>query len=380
MPAPSNQGYELRSRSSPVSQQPTVTTAEVSAPVSQATTSAPVQAIITQSATMPTGIQLEKYDGKSSASQWWSFFMSWSLLQNMTEERQCAAFGFQMDPGIPRNWYVSLTNTIKESLDQLKAAFLDRFGKKSDYFDVDVLQLKQRTTEKVEDFLLRLDQALAACNVPENIKIGIAIKGFKGEIGKTVHNTFPKPTTLEEVRRIALNAEKSETLNQSTSDITMASLHSMIDTKMQEHMSEITKRLETSLAVMEKPKHSNTNRGRFQHRGQQHFQPQQQPYQMPQHQPMMTIPQNNQMMMPTHQYQMPQQQYQMPTPVQQNNPMNFQNDGQAIRNTRQQPGSCMNCGMFCGSNCPARSKTCYKCNTLGHIARCCKSSRRQNFH
>ncbi|XP_063407884.1 uncharacterized protein LOC134691343 [Mytilus trossulus] len=281
---------------------------------------------------MPSGINLNNYDGKSSASQWWGYFIRWTLIQKMCEQQQCNSFPFFMADGIPKQWFATLSDTVHNSLQLLKDEFFKRFEKSQGLFDVNILQLKQGQNERVDEFMARLQENTIGQNIPDNIKIGIAIQGFRGEIGKTVHNTFPKPVTLEQLRAIAENAEKSEQLVPASS-ITADTIAAILEAKMQEPLEEI-RRLHTSIN-MAKPN-----------------QPQQQYIQQ---QPVVY---NG-------------QQYSQPMPAAVQNPYHQQQQQQ-----QQDDGSCENCGMFCGTNCPARNKECFNCHKIGHYGRKCRGSQK----
>ncbi|XP_063411468.1 uncharacterized protein LOC134694358 [Mytilus trossulus] len=196
----------------PTSTESTASTASATSTAPTASTPAVVQVIREVSVNMPSGINLNNYDGKSSASQWWGYFIRWTLIQKMCEQQQCNSFPFFMADGIPKQWFATLSDTVHNSLQLLKDEFFKRFEKSQGLFDVNILQLKQGQKERVDEFMARLQEKTIGQDIPDNIKIGIAIQGFRGEIGKTVHNTFPKPVTLEQLRAIAENAEKSEQL------------------------------------------------------------------------------------------------------------------------------------------------------------------------
>ncbi|CAC5392665.1 unnamed protein product [Mytilus coruscus] len=204
--------------------------------------------------------------------------------------------------------------------------------------------------------MARLQEKTIGQDIPDNIKIGIAIQGFRGEIGKTVHNTFPKPATLEQLRAIAENAEKSEQLAPASS-ITADTIATILEAKMQEPLEEI-RRLHTSIN-MARPNQPQQNKNRY-NKPRQNYQ--QGTGNQQQHQAF--VPQ---------QYYIPQQpvyngqQYSQPMPAAVQNPYQQQ---------QQDDGSCQNCGMFCGSNCPARNKECYQCHKIGHYGRKCRSSQK----
>ncbi|CAC5385636.1 unnamed protein product [Mytilus coruscus] len=212
---------------------PTASTSSTTSTASTASTPAVVQVIREVSVNMPSGINLNAYDGKSSAAQWWGYFIRWTLIQKMCEQQQCNSFPFFMADGIPKQWFATLSETVQNSLQQLKDEFFKRFEKSQGLFDVNILQLKQGQNERVDEFMARLQEKTIGQDIPDNIKIGIAIQGFRGEIGKTVHNTFPKPATLEQLRAIAENAEKSEQLAPASS-ITADTIAAILEAKMQE--------------------------------------------------------------------------------------------------------------------------------------------------
>lgn len=65
------------------------------------------------------------------------------------------------------------------------------------------------------------------------------------------------------------------------------------------------------------------------------------------------------------------QQYSQPMPAAVQNPYHQQQQQQ-----QQDDGSCENCGMFCGTNCPARNKECFNCHKIGHYGRKCRGSQK----
>ncbi|CAG2199339.1 unnamed protein product [Mytilus edulis] len=255
---------------------------------------------------MPSGINLNNYDWKSSAAQWWGYFIRWTLIQKCANNNNAIPFYsfWQMV-------YLNNGKTIGQ-------------------------------------------------DIPDNIKIGIAIQGFRGEIGKTVHNTFPKPATLEQLRAIAENAEKSEQLAPASS-ITADAIATILEVKMQEPLEEI-RRLHTSInmAKPNQPQQQNKtryNKPRPNYRQGQGYQ--QQHSFVPQQQYIQQQPVYNG------------QQYSQPMPAAVQNPYHQQQQQQ-----QQDDGSCQNCGMFCGTNCPARNKECFNCHKIGHYGRKCRGSQK----
>ncbi|CAG2250304.1 unnamed protein product [Mytilus edulis] len=121
------------------------------------------------------------------------------LIQKMCEQQRCNSFPFFMADGIPKQWFTTLSET-HNSLQLLKDEFSNAL--------------------KIKGCSMHL------------------FKGFRGEIGKTVHNTFPKPVTLEQLRAIAENAEKSEQLVPASS-ITADTIAAILEAKMQEPLEEI---------------------------------------------------------------------------------------------------------------------------------------------
>ncbi|CAG2189250.1 unnamed protein product [Mytilus edulis] len=313
----------------------TSTASTATSTVSTASTSstpAVVQVIREVSVNMPSGINLNNYDGKSSASQWWGYFIRWTLIQKMCEQQQCNSFPFFMADGIPKQWFATLSETVQNSLQLLKDEFFKRFEKSQGLFDVNILQLKQGQNERVDE----------------------------GEIGKTVHNTFPKPTTLEQLRAIAENAEKSEQLVPASS-ITADTIAAILEAKMQEPLEEI-RRLHTSINMAKPNQPQQQNKTRY-NKPRPNYQQgqgyQQQHAFVPQQQYIQQQPVYNG------------QQYSQPMPAAVQNPYHQQQQQQ-----QQDDGSCENCGMFCGTNCPARNKECFNCHKIGHYGRKCRGSQK----
>ena len=72
--------------------------------------------------------------------------MQWIAFYSMTESAALAAFPFYLEP-IPQQWFMQLDDTVKTSLERLKAAFLKRFSVKKSNFDVNLLHIQQKANE-----------------------------------------------------------------------------------------------------------------------------------------------------------------------------------------------------------------------------------------
>ncbi|CAC5404340.1 unnamed protein product [Mytilus coruscus] len=316
---------------------PTASTSSTTSTASTASTPAVVQVFREVSVNMPSGINLNAYDGKSSAAQWWGYFIRWTLIQKMCEQQQCNSFPFFMADGIPKQWFATLSETVQNSLQQLKDEFFKRFEKSQGLFDVNILQLKQGQNERVDEFMARLQEKTIGQDIPDNIKIASYIGTVKGN---------PR------------NAEKSEQLTPASS-ITADRIAAILEAKMQEPLEEI-RRLYTSIN-MARPNQPQQNKNRY-NKPRQNYQ--QGTGNQQQHQAF--VPQ---------QHYIPQQpvyngqQYSQPMPAAVQNPYHQQQQ-------QQDDGSCQNCGMFCGSNCPARNKECYQCHKIGHYGCKCRSSQK----
>ncbi|CAC5403243.1 unnamed protein product [Mytilus coruscus] len=178
---------------------------------------------------MPGGITLDKFNDEELAGQWWTFFMQWCMLNNIVGNDICSAFPFKLAKGAPLLWYSSLTDTVKNNIQQLKVEFLKRFSNQSIMFDVGLFRIKQLQDETVNDFFVRLQTEMKGAVIPENIVVGIVIQALNGKIGEKVYSRVPQPLTLTEVREVALQAERAVKLNSEDHGASIANLQSMLE-------------------------------------------------------------------------------------------------------------------------------------------------------
>ena len=122
-------------------------------------------------AIIPGGIVLQKVTGQRVASQWWTLFIQWCTLHNFVDNGVCAAFPFHLADGAPMLWYNNLAEIIRTNMDQLKTAFLAKFGSANNIFDVGLLRIKQKEDESVDDFFVRMETQIRDTVIPENILV-----------------------------------------------------------------------------------------------------------------------------------------------------------------------------------------------------------------
>ncbi|VDI02278.1 Hypothetical predicted protein [Mytilus galloprovincialis] len=178
---------------------------------------------------MPGGITLDKFNEEEIAGQWWTFFMQWCMLNNIVGNNICSTFPFKLAKGAPLLWYNSLTDTVKNNIQQLKAEFLKRFSNQSTMFDVGLFRIKQLQDETVNDFFVRLQTEMKGAVIPENIVVGMVIQALNGKIGEKVYSRVPQPLTLTEVREAALQAERAVKLNSEDHGASIANLQTMLE-------------------------------------------------------------------------------------------------------------------------------------------------------
>lgn len=86
-------------------------------------------------------IKLEKFDGKTSAVQWWMKFMAFISLQKLSEQTAILHLPFFLI-GAAETWFNSLDTIKKLTLNSIHDAFINRFKPPSNHV-FDLLELQQ---------------------------------------------------------------------------------------------------------------------------------------------------------------------------------------------------------------------------------------------
>lgn len=97
---------------------------------------------------------LHKFSGRksnNSANQWWTLLIQWCTLHAFSEQQLFGRFVFHLR-------YFALPPLSKSTLVNLKGAFLVRFGKTRNNFDIDELDIKQQLDERAEEYISRIQQ------------------------------------------------------------------------------------------------------------------------------------------------------------------------------------------------------------------------------
>ena len=91
--------------------------------------------------------------------------------------------------------------------------------------DVNLFQMKQNPDETIENYLARVCQTTNEYEIPKHLLIGMTVQGLKSEVRK---NVMPqKPETLEQLREIAVIAERTVKSKESLSENFAVSLRHM---------------------------------------------------------------------------------------------------------------------------------------------------------
>lgn len=83
---------------------------------------------------------------------------------------------------IAQQWYLSLPDISKSTIQNLKTAFHLRFGKQKNCFDIDVLGIKQTENESCEKFISRIQQITFDDDIPELTLATLIAKGLQPSI------------------------------------------------------------------------------------------------------------------------------------------------------------------------------------------------------
>lgn len=191
------------------------------------------------------GVQLAKFTGKSgkvSATQWWTLFIQWCSLHSFTEQQILGRIVFHL-ADMAQQWYLSLPETSRSTLQSLKSAFFSRFGKQSS-FNLDVLDIKQQIDETCEEYITRIQQMACDDEIPSLMLISLIAKGFQPDISEKVLDKDPQ--TFEDLFKFAKRAESTVKIRKN--DSLIASIEGMEDRLM----TKLSKQLETTVMALDR--------------------------------------------------------------------------------------------------------------------------------
>lgn len=118
---------------------------------------------------------------------------------------------------IAQQWYLALPPISKSTLVNLKEAFLVRFGKTRNNFDIDVRDIKQQLDETAEEYISRVQQLAGDEDIPPRMLVNLIAKGFKPEIAEKVLDKDPE--TIEDLFRISKRAESTLKITKSDKSV-----------------------------------------------------------------------------------------------------------------------------------------------------------------
>ncbi|XP_052690191.1 uncharacterized protein LOC128168126 isoform X1 [Crassostrea angulata] len=158
---------------------------------------------------MSSNIKLDKFkgDGSQDVNAWFTNFGQWAKFHDLPDSKIIDAFPFYLE-GHAKIWYDSLSPEQKVNPATLTNLFQERFKELENFLDLSVLQMKQKGTEPVGEFLSRLVSLASIKNIPEKVLLSVAMNGLRSDIKTYVVTQNPK--TMEQLRQIAILAEKSQ--------------------------------------------------------------------------------------------------------------------------------------------------------------------------
>ncbi|XP_062621227.1 uncharacterized protein LOC134282859 [Saccostrea cucullata] len=242
----------------------TVTSASLTTETNTTTSTSTVTSSVPLSAEMlrsENSVQLPKFSGKSgnvSATQWWMLFIQWCSLHSLSEQQILGRIVFYLTD-MAQQWYLSLPQSSRNTLQQLKASFLLRFGKQNS-FNLDVLDVKQKIDESCEEYITRIQQMACDDNIPNLMLINLIANGFKAEIAEKVLHKDPQ--NFEDLFKYAKRAESTIKLRKN--DSVIASIEGMEDRLMDR----LSKQLESTVMAFSGPQNQARYNGNSRGRGQ----------------------------------------------------------------------------------------------------------------
>ena len=138
----------------------------------------------------------------------------------MTDQQTACSFPFHVSEAT-KEWYGSLGQEIKSSLQRLKDAFLERFKKTNVEYSLN--NIKQETTESTDDYIRRMRNIPRDSGVPENVLVGMMVGGLRPDVMAIVMPQLPK--TIQHFRSASTIAEKTIAM---TSNKPLAALSAFI--------------------------------------------------------------------------------------------------------------------------------------------------------
>ncbi|KAK3093249.1 hypothetical protein FSP39_013247 [Pinctada imbricata] len=155
-------------------------------------------------------VQLGKFSGKESAILWWTQFMAFIQLTKISESEAISSLLFYFT-GVAQIWFANLDETLKQSLETLKGAFMTRF-KPSSKLNMNLMDVEQGPYESVEDYIHRVMTATSDRTVSSDWLIHVVTQGLREKIQYAVIQRDPQ--TMDDLRDAAQKAETSEKLIQ----------------------------------------------------------------------------------------------------------------------------------------------------------------------
>lgn len=321
----------------------------------------PIQVPVQSQTSTPTptpppraNISLEKYDGKTSAIQFWTQFMTFISIMNVPLDAAHTYFSFYLKD-TAKDWYFQLTPAVQNSLSELKSAFLARFRPQVP-FSLGLVDITQQNTESVDQYISRIRKLSTDSTMPEDCLTTMIMKGLKPAIRNIVMPQFPQ--TIDDLRTKSAIAEmtvlmNNQSLSSATSDNSVVNAMSAV--------CEVTNQLQQTIAAMRTTP----------------------PNTMQYHQDTASQPEpgySHRDPRQANRYRGPPPQQSHPTQWQQRPRQSFSQQQQqrgAQTGPQQSPRFCRNCGSkscFSKFNCPARGHFCQKCGKSNHFENRCITS------
>lgn len=148
----------------------------------------------------PSLIQLSTYKGDTQPSHWTKQFQRWYTLQNLTPEQAANTLPFYLKDAA-KIYYEGLPNATKQNVKQVLRLLEVRFES-----DEDDLFVQQQANESAQDFIDRIIIRASEQNIPINLVLKIAKKGFHPSLRHIIIQRDPK--SLEELKHAASIAKK----------------------------------------------------------------------------------------------------------------------------------------------------------------------------